>query len=254
MAGTRKGQTCMKFVICDDNTESLLEVENLLLRYAARCPDISFQIEKFSDASLLLHKIQEKEPADIYILDIVMSKITGIDLGREIRKKSKESIIIYVTTSDSFALDAYNIFAIRYLLKPVEEERFFEALDYALSRTDAKNKPVFLVKTKNGLESIPHGEIEYIENSSRKLEIHLTNREKITSIYIRNSFEEEIKELMDTGNFISVHKSFLINLNYVRRLNQDSIIMMSGIRIPISRKNADQVKKKYLLFISAQYN
>lgn len=243
----------MKFVICDDNTECLSELEKLLLRYGARCPDIPFQIEKFSDASLLLHKIQEKEPADIYILDIVLSNITGIDLGREIRKKSEKSIIIYITASDSFALDAYDILAIRYLLKPVEEERFFEALDYALSQMDTRKQQAFLVKTKNGLESIPHSEIEYIENSSRKLDIHLTNGETVTSIYIRRSFEEEIKELLDTGNFLSVHKSFLINLNYVRKLQPDSVTMINGIRIPVSKKNTFQVKKKYLLFLSDQY-
>lgn len=226
----------MKFVICDDNTECLSELEKLLLRYSARRPGILFQIEKFSDASLLLHKIQEKEPADIYILDIVMSDITGIDLGREIRKKSKKSIVIYITASDSYALDAYDILAIRYLLKPVEEERFFEALDHALSQMDTQKQQSFLVKTKNGLESIPYEEIEYIENSARKLDIHLTNGEKVTSIYIRRSFEEEIKELLDAGNFLSVHKSFLINLNYVRKLQPDSVTMTNGISIPVSKK------------------
>lgn len=226
----------MKFVICDDNTECLSELEKLLLKYSARCKDIPFQIEKFSDASLLLHNIQENKPADIYILDIVMSNITGIDLGREIRKKSDKSIIIYITTSESFALDAYDILAIRYLLKPVTEERFFEALAYALSQMEPNRQRTFLVKTKNGLESIPYNEIEYIENSARKLDIHLTNGDKVTSIYIRRSFEEEIKELSDAGNFLSVHKSFLINLNYVRKLQPDSVTMMSDIRIPVSKK------------------
>lgn len=243
----------MKFVICDDNTKYLLELEKLLLKYSARCKNIPFQIEKFSDASLLLHKIQAEEPADIYILDIVMSNITGIDLGHEIRKKSKKSVIIYITASESFALDAYDILAIRYLLKPVKEERFFEALDHALGQADAKKQQTYLVKTKNGLESIPYDEIEYIENFARKLDIHLTNGEKVTSIYIRRSFDEEIKELSDAGNFLSVHKSFLVNLNYVRKLQSGTVTMMNGNRIPVSKKNTLEVKKKYLLFLSDQY-
>lgn len=243
----------MQFVICDDNEENLLELERMLLQYSARLPGFSFGIEKFTDAALLLHKIQYQKPADIYILDIVMSDISGIDLGREIRKRSEKSIIIYTTASDQFALDAYDIFAIRYLLKPLEENRFFEALDYALSQIQDKRESFFTVKTKDGLESVPYREIEYIENSSRKLEIHLMDGRRIISIYIRKSFEEEIKELLDAGNFLCVHKSFLVNLNYVRKLNQNNVIMNSGIGIPVSRKSAFQVKKNYLLFISDQY-
>lgn len=243
----------MQFVICDDNGENLLELERMLLQYSARITDFSFEIEKFTDAAQLLHKIQNKKPADIYILDIVMSDVSGIDLGREIRKKSDKSIIIYITESDRFALDAYDLLAIRYLLKPVEKNRFFEALDYALSLAQDKRESFFPVKTKDGLESVPYREIEYIENSARKLEIHLTDGNRITSIYIRKSFEEELKELLNTGNFLCVHKSFLVNLSHVRKLDQNNVIMNSGIRIPVSRKSASQVKKKYLLFISDQY-
>lgn len=243
----------MQFVICDDSVKNLLELERMLLQYSTRFPDLSFEIEKFTDAALLLHKIQNKKPADIYILDIVMSDISGIDLGHEIRKKSGKSIIIYITASDRFALDAYDIFAIRYLLKPVEENRFFEALDYALSQMQDRRRSFFPVKTKDGLESVPYREIEYIENSARRLEIHLTDGNRITSVYIRKSFEEELKELLNAGNFLCVHKSFLVNLSYVRKLDQNNVIMNSGIRIPVSRKSASQVKKSYLLFISDQY-
>lgn len=243
----------MQFVICDDNKENLMELEQMLFQYAARFPSLSFDIEKYSDPAMLFSKIQGGEPADIYILDIVMSEITGIDLGREIRKKSKESVIIYITASDDFALDAYNLLAIRYLLKPVREANFFEALDYALSHLKDRKDPVFLIKTKNSIKSVPYSRIEYIENASRRLNIHLTDQDTITSIYIRKSFEEEIKELLHAGNFLCVHKSFLINLNYVRKLSQNHATMINGANIPISRKNSLQVKKEYLLYISEQY-
>ena len=117
-------------------------------------------------------------------------------------------------------MEAYDLHAVRYLLKPVVERDFFEALDYALSHITVKKEAVFLVKTKKGLEAIPYQEIEYIENSSRKLEVHLTNGDRITSIFIRKSFDEEIRQLTD---------------------------------IPISRNKTSDVKKEYLLFVSNQY-
>ena len=222
----------MKLVICDDNQKDLDELENLLIKYGNHRSDICFEIEKFSDASTLLHKLQHHETADIYILDIIMSQITGIDLGNEIRKNDALSIIIYVTASDVFAMDAYNIHALRYLLKPVEENAFFEALDYTLSHMDARRDSVYVVKTKTGLKSIPYSQIEYIENSSRKLKIHLTNGEEITSIYIRESFEKETEDLIHTKKFVYVHKSFLINMDYVRTVLQHTVVMDSGISIP----------------------
>ena len=82
--------------------------------------------------------------------------------------------------------------------------------------------------------------------------MHLIHGERVTSILIRKSFEEETKELMDDRNFICVHKSFLINVNHVRRLNQDHVVMDSGANIPVSKKRALKVKKEYLLFISDQ--
>lgn len=240
----------MKLVICDDNLKDLNELEGLLIKYGNHRSDICLELEKFSDVSTLLQKLQHNETADIYILDIIMSQITGIDLGYEIRKNNALSIIIYISTSDAFAMDAYNIHALRYLLKPIKENNLFEALDYTLSHIDARNDSVYVVKTNAGLESILYSQIEYIENFSRKLKIHLTNREIVTSIYIRESFEKEIEELINSKKFVYVHKSFLINMNYVRTVLQHTVVMDSGISIPISKKKYSEVKKEYLLYIS----
>lgn len=243
----------MQFVICDDNVENMVELERMLLQYIARHPSLCAEVEKYTDSSALFQKIQHGTPADVYLLDILMSGMTGIDLGQEIRKKSRKSVIIFITVSDDFALDAYNLLAIRYLVKPIGEAAFCEALDYALLHTGNRKEPVYLVKTKNGLEAIPHCQIEYIENAARRMEIHLTNQDVVTSLYIRKSFEEEIKELLHTEKFLCIHKSFLINLSHVRKLSQNHVVMAGGDTLPISRKSFPQVKKNYLLFISEQY-
>ncbi len=243
----------MRLAICDDDLKDLTVLEGMLQKYNARNSDIRLEIETFSEATKLLCKLQQGEQADLYILDILMSNMTGIDLGTIIRKNNRNSMIIYITSSNSFAMEAYDLHAIRYLLKPTRERDLFEALDYAVSQMKLRKKSVFLVKTKEGLEAVPCSEIEYIENSSRKLEIHLTNGQKITSIFMRKSFDEEIEELIQAKNFICVHKSFLINMNHIQKLNQSDVVLNSGIRIPVSRRRALNVKKEYLFFISNQY-
>ena len=240
----------MKIVVCDDSIEDLTEIERLLTKYKEINSNTNLEVEQFSHAAKLYQKIQEKELADIYILDMIMSEKTGIDIGTLIRSSNRQSVIVYITSSDDFALEAYGVRAVRYLLKPVSEEQFFEALDYALSLTKLETEKIYPVKTKNGLVAIPYSKIEYIENYSRVLNIFQTDGESVKSIFIRKSFDEEIREIAQDKRFMQVHKSFLINMNYVNKLTQNTILMESGKSIPISKKRVVNVRKEYLLFVS----
>ncbi|MCI8774024.1 MAG: response regulator transcription factor [Lachnospiraceae bacterium] len=252
----------MKIVICDDSREDLKKVENLLAGYMRTFPGEKFAVEKFSDASALYDRISRNDLADIYILDMIMPEKSGIDLGSLLDKVGK-SVIVYITSSDDFALEAYGVHAVRYLVKPVREEIFFEAMDYAVSYVKAVwnslhgeasyREARYPVKTKDGLVSVLYSDIEYIENASRILDIHLTDGSSIKSIFIRKSFDEEIREIVKDRNFARVHKSFLINMNHIRRLTQDSCFMEGGRNIPVSKTRAAEVKKEYLLFVSEQY-
>ena len=100
---------------------------------------------------------------------------------------------------------------------------------------------------------MPYSNIEYIENASRMLHLYQTDSSVITSIFIRKSFEDEVKELSDNAYFIKVHKSFIVNMNYIQKLEGNSIIMRSGAIVPISKKNITFVKRQYLLFVSKQF-
>lgn len=243
----------MKIVICDDSIEYLLKLEKLLLKYKETYSDTDFEIEKYSDAVRLYHKIEKGELADIYILDMIMSSKSGIDIGNRIRKTDDDCMIIYVTSSEDFALDAYGVHAIRYLLKPVYEDKFFEAVSYAMSYTDVKKEAVYVVKTKDGLVPLPYSKIEYIENASRMLYVYLADGKLVQSIFIRKSFDEEIREILEDDSFLRIHKSFLVNLRYVEKIVKNSMLMESGKMLPISKNRVADVKKEYLLFYSRKY-
>ena len=250
--GGKKG-LYMKITICDDSIKDLLKIEKLLLKYKTMYPDREFAVEKFSDPSRLFQKISEGKLTDIYILDMLMPGRTGIDLGNLIRKSGQENVIIYITASDDYALDAYAVRAVRYLLKPVDEYKFYEALDYALSYTKIRTESMYLIKTKTGLQQIPYSKIEYIESVSRKQEVHLSDGLIIESLFIRKSFEEETREASGRRNFLQIHKSFIVNLDYVKQLTPDSIVMNSGKRLPVSKAKAAKVKREYLLFVCEKY-
>jgi len=240
----------MKIVICDDSIEDLLKIEKMLLKYQKIYPGTEFEVEKYSDPYRLYRILEKRDLAEIYILDMIMPQKTGIDLGNQIRKAGSGNVIIYITTSDDYALDAYGVHAARYLLKPVSENKIFEALGYALASTCLKKEPAFLVRTKGGLVSLPYSRIAYIENSARRLGVHLVDGELVTSILLRGTFEEAVRNIAGDRRFLQVHKSFLVNLDYVRRVDGDEVVMEKGKKIPISRAKAANVKKEYLLFVS----
>ena len=83
--------------------------------------------------------------------------------------------------------------------------------------------------------------------------MHLVSGEILKSLFIRQSFEEETREIAQMRNFLQVHKSFLVNLDHVKRLTVDSIIMESGRQLPVSKTKAAKVKREYLLFVSGKY-
>lgn len=240
----------MKITICDDSIKDLLCTEKLLLKYKSLYPDKDFDLEKFSDPSRLYQRISEGKLTDIYILDMLMPRRTGIDIGNLIRTAGCESVIIYITSSEDYALDAYGVRAVRYLLKPVDENKLFEALDYSLSYAKLRVDSFYLIKTKEGLVQRPYSKIEYVENVGRKLEVHMTDGEILRSLFIRKSFEEETQEIAAQRNFLQIHKSFLVNLDYVKQLTPDSVILVSGKRLPVSRAKSAGVKQEYLLFVS----
>lgn len=245
----------MKIVVCDDSKEDLKKIDGLLNKYKTEHAGTEFEVECFTDSDMLYRRILDGNPGDIYILDMIMSEKTGIDLGNLIRSTDGKSVIIYITASDDFALEAYGVHAVRYLLKPVGKEQFYEAVDYAFDSVPEKNREnSYQVKTKEGQVAVPFSRIEYIENYSRVINVCMTDGKKIKSIYIRKSFNEETKPVLEDNRFIQVHKSFIINMNHVNRLVQGGIIMESGKNIPVSRARTAEVKKEYLMFVSGQYS
>lgn len=246
----------MKIVICDDYMEDLTKVEQLLHQYE-KSRSIGFEVETFSDALQVYQKILRDELADIYILDMIMPEKTGIDIG-SLLEKSGKCVVIYITSSDEFAFEAYGVHAVRYLLKPVSQAVFAEAMDYAVSYVGMNRKTSlpdirYLVKTREGIVSVAYSDIVYIENVTRTLEVHLTDGCVIRSIFIRKSFDEEIREIAEDSSFVRVHKSFLVNMNYIRSLLQGLCCMESGRNIPVSKTRAADVKREYLHFVSEQY-
>ena len=197
----------MKIAVCDDCMKDALYLKGFLGGHEVRV---------YSDACNLFADMEDKkERYDLYLLDIYMEgPIDGIELAKKIRIWQEEAAICFVSTSNDFYREAYDLYAIQYLLKPVKEEAVKQLLDKV---------------SKNIISS----------------------REHILSICCMDGTVQECKGKLDEmamqicGDiFMRCHQSFLVNMYHVDSLIGTDLIV-AGQRIPISRRYYAEVKRRY---------
>ncbi len=111
--------------LCDDETACHEITKKLLADYRQKTASVSFSLSCFTSAKNLLNYIEENAAYDIYILDIIMPDINGIQLGSALREHGDNGFIIYLTSYPDFAVESYNTDALHYLLKPISNSYFF---------------------------------------------------------------------------------------------------------------------------------
>lgn len=207
-------------------------------------------MQKFRNGFSLLDSIVTQGRYEIYILDIIMPDINGIELGAEIRKKDNDSKIILLTSSSDYGVDSYSISAKDYILKPYTEKALFSALDKVIDSMSTEQAKRYLMKiSEGGIYAIPYGRLLYLEYYKHRLTAHTIDGERIESIVLRDSFAKLISPLIEDGRFVQVSSSYIINMQYVRRFTSKYFELSNGETLPLSRiyTNARSIYLDYAL-------
>jgi len=219
----------MRIAICDDLPEFANKTEELLLKY-----DKNFLIDVFYEPARLIETSGENH-YDLFIFDIEMPQLSGLELAKEIRSYHTHTPIIFLTSYKEYMEDVFSLHTFDYLLKPIEEKRLFAVMDRVLeylNLNDAKLSFTFNRQSYHLLFS----DILYFEKNKRKVIIH-TKEQGYEMLMIT----KELLDLLD-HNFIQIHNSFIINMKHLKRLKNDTLIMQNGDELPISRKFSKSVK------------
>lgn len=241
----------MKIIICDDDQASLDQIKNLLFTYG-REKKMRMEIHTYLSAAEVQQTTVagELKNIDLMLLDIMMEGKSGIELAEGIRSKNKDIPIVFVTSSTEFALKAYHVRAVRYLVKPLNKEAIDEMLDFVIAHLLTKKDKLFEINTKKGCVNINYSEIIYVENVARRMWVTLKNGKVYQSVGIRDSFEKQVGCLLQEENFIQPHKSYVANLDYVSSYTTSILHMDNDSDIPISRRNSLEVKQRYLKYLT----
>lgn len=232
--------------LCDDDVKELDQIENLLMAYQKTKNSWDYRIERFESAEELLERTQEKEYIpDFLLLDIYMKGKTGIEVAKELRNRNLKSMIVFLTTSTEHALEAYEVDAVQYLVKPLEEEKFFHAMDLATMQIQKRKESQIVIKTAgSGIRQINPDDIVYCESQKNYQVMHLLEEE----CRIRMTVKELWGVLEHLKQFSRCGRSYILNLNHVVSVEKEEILMNNEVKIYIPRSVAAEFKKNYFSY------
>lgn len=195
---------------------------------------ITIQISEFASGEGFVFAMAEKL-FDIVILDIEMSGLDGIATAKKIRKTDKRSQIIFVTGYSEYIAFGYDVEALNYLLKPVDEEKFASVLDKAIAKLNKKSHYLTL-KNEGEVFLIPLETIRYFEVSGNYTTIHADKDYMIKRTL--STFDAELDDA-----FIKVSRSYIVALKEIKRVTRKELTLKDGTTIRLPRGAYDKVSR-----------
>lgn len=248
--------------ICDDNEEDIIPVYSYLRAYEKlHSEELSFEVDQYTNPVKLLQCLQ-CPPAryDLYLLDILMGDINGITLAEQIRSHHSNSgfqpCIVFLTSSQDFALPAFSVYASGYLLKPVQQDDFCRLLDVTIKQFELhkqSGRQNFSFRTSSGFCNTAIDDILYVEIKGHSPFFHLKNS-VIRGSDLRISFSKSMQPLLDTGLFLIPHSSYVVNARHVSALTAKDLVLYNGSRVPVARGRMAQIKSMYMDFLMGESN
>ena len=231
----------IRIAICDDEKKILDEVSGYIKNYAEK-KSKEIEVFRFDSAASLIGALEDGKSFDIFVLDVYIGDERGTVLARGIRKLGIESSIIFATTSVEHAPESYETGTLRYLLKPINPVKFYEALDVALAAAEKIGQRLVKLKTENGVESINVTHILYSEAHAHYQYVTLDGEEKLR---VRMTVSELYTLLAPNGGFIRVGSAYIINLRNVKNVSTSEVHLYNNITVPIPRGKHSEIKKAF---------
>lgn len=244
VAPLERGQQ-MQIAICDDDKQELENILSLLREYNRQRQEVPLTVNSFSSAEELLRFVDEHGGFDLYLLDIIMPKINGIQLGSVLRSRGDDGLIAYLTTSPDFAMDAYAVEAFHYLLKPIDMASLFRCLDKAADYLDRLRAKVISIKMSHSIRIVPVKDILYAERVKRLVCYYICDGSIIKSATFNGSFQTAVAPLLEYREFFMVGPSFAVNLCHVTEITKHDIMIAGGHRIAIPRRKYESFRMEW---------
>lgn len=229
----------IKIVLCEDQIQHQKTVEKFLQEVLGE-NNIEYELKIYISGEDLLESYPKS--TDIFILDIQMKKINGMDVARKIREIDKNKPeIIFTTSLIEYIQEGYEVRAYRYLLKPIIYEDLKKHILSCIDEVINKRDKFIIVENKSESYKINIEDIMYIEIQRKDMSIHTENK-----IYETKMTMDKIEKELSNHNFYRCHKSFLVNIDYVDNVKQYVAILENKEEVLVSRHRFKEFKGRFL--------
>lgn len=231
----------MKIAICDDDDRIIEQIE----QYMETINDKSLEYEVFFCAEELKQYLTEQDVNfDVYILDIEMKEMSGIDFAKKIREKNLDSLIIFMTSYSQYVFDVFETITFDFIEKPLTFEKIGKTLEKAKKYLGMAEKRFVFSYRKNNY-SISFSNILYLEKEGRKVWIYTIGE----NMYQANMTLEEIWSQLDDEMFGLLNKSLMVNISKIEGIVGENVILQGDKKLYVSRDYKNSLKKKHFNYL-----
>ncbi|KFI50957.1 LytR/AlgR family response regulator transcription factor [Bifidobacterium biavatii] len=215
-----------RIAICDDNDTDAAYVRTLVERWAA-VRAVEAAVETFPSAERFLTRYEEHQDFDILLLDVEMGAMDGVELAKAVRRNSKTVQIVFITGYSDYIAEGYDVEALHYLMKPVDERKLFDVLDRAVVKL-RQNARCLNLQCAEGLVRIPLYDIRYLDVRQNYVTVHASR-----DYTVRRSLSEFENEL--SPEFFRAGRGLIVNLKQIRRVTKRDVLLADGTSLPLPR-------------------
>lgn len=229
----------IRISICDD--EDVI-CDMLRQQVSSHMDDLKkpYEIKCYTNAAQLM---QSPLHYDILLLDIQMPELDGLTFAKKLRENEMDCALIFITALEEHVFDAFEVEAIDYICKPIDDKRLKKALERALKKAEASDDKYLLIKTMNWCKSIKISSIYYCEIINRKIYLHTQN--SVIDYYCKI---EDVEKQLDY-RFVRSHRSYLVNLDYLIEYANGQITLENGALVPVSRLRHQELMEAMMQYM-----
>ena len=229
-----------RFAICDDDAQYLQYIGQLAAQWAER-EGVQVETERFPSAEAFLFRYEERRDFDVLLLDIEMSGMDGVKLAKTVRQTNDGVQIVFITGYTDYIAEGYEVSALHYLTKPVNEEKLFQVLSRAVSRL-ARNESALTLELPSETVRVPLNKIRYLDVLHNYVTIHAQRD------YAVKRPLGEFEQVLDR-RFFRVGRSCILNLTYIQRVTRTEVELTDGAVLPLPRGQYERLNRAIIDFM-----
>lgn len=235
-------KSVINIAICEDDEKQVM-INKKYIEQWGELRELPLNILVYPSAESFLFNWNYEQHIDIIFLDIVMGRMSGIELAKHIRSQDEEVTIIFITGEESYVFDGYKVQALDYLMKPVKKEDIFYCLDRWKIKSLKEETSYYLVKKGKELVKINYDDIYYFISFDHYIDINTVD-EVIT-------FKEKIGQVeqdLPGTQFCRCHRSYIVNLKHIESIYKNEVILDNGSKLPVSKSRLNTTYESFMSY------